>query len=79
MTDLHVDQAPRFAEGLMAAEVRAPNPTSGRIVAKFIREHTLDHEDFLATPVRMWLKAGPGCPSDQRDMLTAKFVEGEHR
>ena len=78
MADLHVDQASWFAEGLMATEVRAPNPRSGRVVAKLVREYALEHEDFLATPVGVRLKVGSWCPMDQRDMLVAIFVDGEH-
>ena len=63
----------------MVAEVRAPNPRASRVVAKLIAERALDHEDFLATPVGVRLKAGPRCPANQRDMLSTKFVEGKHR
>ena len=44
-----------------------------------VREHAVQHQDFLATPVGVCLKAGSGCPTDQRDVLDAEFVEREHR
>jgi hypothetical protein len=43
-----MDRAPRFAERLMAAEVRASNPRSGRIITKFIGERALESDVFLA-------------------------------
>ncbi len=78
MADLHVDQAARFAEGLMEAQVRAPDPRPGGVVAEFVGEHAVDDEDLLASPVGMCLEAGAGRPADHRHVLAAKFMKGKH-
>ena len=49
------NSAALFAERLVHAHVRTPDPGSGRVAAMLIFKHTLDHKDLFATkvPVRV--------------------------
>src|SRR5512138_2202853 len=56
MPDLDEDRAPLAAERLVPAHVRAAQPAAGRIAAELILEHAVEHQDFLATEMRMALE-----------------------
>ena len=44
----------------MAGARRIAQISARRIVAVFIREHAIEHEDFLAAVMHMFIKAGAG-------------------
>jgi hypothetical protein len=76
---LHINQRPlRAGAGRVAAPARIAQPGAGRVVAVFILEHAVEHQDLLATGVRVHVKTRIRRPAHQRRADAVVFMQRHH-